>query len=101
MNTVLAGTPEEELPDKPTFTGDSGEGVPAPTTSAPPSTSAAPPTPTSAAPPPSETQTETATPVDGDHVGDRDHSTTAAGTLVQPPGNPGGGNPGGNPGGGG
>ena len=31
MNTVLAGTPEEDLPDKPLIKGDTGKGVPAPT----------------------------------------------------------------------
>jgi membrane peptidoglycan carboxypeptidase len=47
MNSALAGTPMEELPDKPSFQGDSGEGVPEPTTEAPPSTSSAPPPPPS------------------------------------------------------
>jgi membrane peptidoglycan carboxypeptidase len=95
MNTVLAGTPKEDLPDKPTFSGDSGEGVPAPTSSAPPTTSAAPP-PTSSAPPPSETETETSTPTETTTQTATTTATSAAGTLVQPPGNPGG-----NPGGGG
>jgi membrane peptidoglycan carboxypeptidase len=102
MNTVLAGTPEEDLPDKPTFSGDSGEGVPAPTTSAPPSTSAAP-APTTSAPPPSETETATSSTATTTSE-TATTSPTAAGTLVQPPGNPGGnpgGNPPGNPGGGG
>ncbi|MDP5185151.1 transglycosylase domain-containing protein [Blastococcus sp. BMG 814] len=36
MDTVLAGTPEEDLPDKALIKGDTGEGVPAPTTEAPP-----------------------------------------------------------------
>jgi membrane peptidoglycan carboxypeptidase len=31
MDTVLADTPEENLPDRPTITGDTGEGVPEPT----------------------------------------------------------------------
>jgi membrane peptidoglycan carboxypeptidase len=63
MSTVLAGTPEEDLPDKASFQGDSGEGVPEPTTEAPPSTSAAP-APTTAAPTPTveETTTETSAP---------------------------------------
>jgi membrane peptidoglycan carboxypeptidase len=100
MNTVLAGTPEEDLPDRPTFSGDSGEGVPAPTTSAPPSTSAAPPTPTSAAPTPSETPTETSTSSTATTSETATTSTSEAGTLVQPPVNPGN-NAGGNPGGGG
>ena len=42
MSTVLAGTPEEDLPDRPSFSGDSGEGVAEPTTQAPPPTSQAP-----------------------------------------------------------
>jgi membrane peptidoglycan carboxypeptidase len=39
MNGVLEGTPEENLPNAPIIEGDTGEGVPAPTT-APPSTTA-------------------------------------------------------------
>jgi len=35
MNTVLAGTPKEDLPDKPLIDGDTGEGIPEPTTEAP------------------------------------------------------------------
>jgi membrane peptidoglycan carboxypeptidase len=31
MSAVLSGTPEEDLPDKPTIKGDTGEGVPEPT----------------------------------------------------------------------
>ena len=50
MNTVLAGTPKEDLPDKASFQGDSGEGVAAPTTEAPPPTSAPAPSPTPVAP---------------------------------------------------
>src|SRR4029453_11642419 len=42
MNTVLEGTPKENLPDKPLIDGDTGEGVPEPTTEAPPSTPAPP-----------------------------------------------------------
>ncbi|MDP9461319.1 MAG: penicillin-binding protein [Actinomycetota bacterium] len=42
MSTVLAGTPEEDLPDRPSFQGDSGKGVAAPTTEAPRRTSDAP-----------------------------------------------------------
>jgi membrane peptidoglycan carboxypeptidase len=52
MNTVLAGTPEEELPDKPSIQGDTGEGVPEPT---PTPTEA--PAPTSSAPVPSPSDT--------------------------------------------
>jgi hypothetical protein len=32
MNTVLDGTPEEDLPDRALIRGDTGEGVPAPQT---------------------------------------------------------------------
>jgi membrane peptidoglycan carboxypeptidase len=42
MNAVLDGTPKEKLPDKALIQGDTGEGVPDPTTSAPPSESSAP-----------------------------------------------------------
>ena len=67
MDAVLAGTPEEDLPDRALIRGDSGEGVPAPTTQAPPpvETPAAPPTtsaPTTTAPRPVDT--------DGDGVPD-------------------------------
>jgi membrane peptidoglycan carboxypeptidase len=50
MNTVLAGTPKEKLPDKPLISGDTGEGLPEPTTEAPPPPEV--PTPTTEAPPP-------------------------------------------------
>jgi membrane peptidoglycan carboxypeptidase len=40
MNAVLKGTPKEKLPDKALIQGDTGQGVPDPTTSAPPSSSA-------------------------------------------------------------
>ncbi|TFV88045.1 penicillin-binding protein [Blastococcus sp. CT_GayMR16] len=40
MNAVLAGTPEENLPDKALIQGDTGEGVPEPTTEAPPTSEA-------------------------------------------------------------
>jgi membrane peptidoglycan carboxypeptidase len=51
MDTVLAGTPEEDLPDQPRIKGDTGEGVPEPTTEPPP------PPPTTEPPPPSPTTT--------------------------------------------
>src|SRR3712207_7888006 len=35
MNTVLDGTPEEDLPDRARIRGDTGEGVPAPQTETP------------------------------------------------------------------
>ncbi|WP_245159950.1 transglycosylase domain-containing protein [Blastococcus sp. CT_GayMR19] len=59
MSTVLAGTPEEDLPDKASFQGDSGEGVPEPTTAAPPPTSAAPAPTTETTAPTEDTSTET------------------------------------------
>jgi membrane peptidoglycan carboxypeptidase len=40
MNTVLKGTPKEKLPDKALIQGDTGQGVPEPTTEAPPSSAA-------------------------------------------------------------
>jgi membrane peptidoglycan carboxypeptidase len=42
MDTVLAGTPEEDLPNSPKIRGDTGEGVPAPETRAAPSTQSEP-----------------------------------------------------------
>jgi membrane peptidoglycan carboxypeptidase len=77
MNTVLAGTPEEPLPDSPSIRGDTGEGVPepepeprpTPTSEAPaPVTSSTPPPPTETvveeppAPVATQTPTETTTP---------------------------------------
>ncbi|WP_369257432.1 transglycosylase domain-containing protein [Geodermatophilus amargosae] len=45
MDTVLDGTPEEDLPDRPVIRGDTGEGVPEPVTEpAAPTTQSAPPT---------------------------------------------------------
>jgi membrane peptidoglycan carboxypeptidase len=61
MNAVLNGTPEEGLPDKALISGDTGEGVPEPTTEAPPPPSA-PPT-SSAPPPPAAPETSTEAPV--------------------------------------
>ncbi|MGY1916849.1 transglycosylase domain-containing protein [Blastococcus sp. SYSU DS0973] len=51
MNAVLAGVSEEDLPDRALITGDSGEGVPEPTTAPPPpvNTPAAPATPSTPA----------------------------------------------------
>jgi membrane peptidoglycan carboxypeptidase len=88
MNAVLAGTPNEDLPDKPIIKGDTGEGVPepAPTTSAAP-TSAAPtqqqrPTPTQTAPPTEDTTT--ATPTEDTTTG----TPTGTGTPTVGPGLP-------------
>ncbi|SFL61591.1 transglycosylase domain-containing protein [Geodermatophilus ruber] len=66
MNTVLAGTPEEDLPDRPTIRGDTGVGVPAPApkpertqsqTQAPPSSQAPPSEPVTEEPAPTPTPT--------------------------------------------
>ncbi len=66
MSAVLAGSPVEDLPTSPSIDGDTGEGVPAPTTSQQPttqaSTSSAPTTTSSTPPPPTE-------PVDSDGDG--------------------------------
>jgi membrane peptidoglycan carboxypeptidase len=59
MDTVLKGTPKEKLPDKALIQGDTGEGVPEPTTSAPTQSSAPP---TQASQTPTETQATTTTP---------------------------------------
>jgi membrane peptidoglycan carboxypeptidase len=53
MNTVLEGTPEEDLPDQPSIRGDTGEGVPEPTPT---------PTATRSAPAPAPTPTPVPTP---------------------------------------
>jgi membrane peptidoglycan carboxypeptidase len=89
MNAALAGTPKEDLPDKASFNGDSGEGVPEPTTEAPPPPSAPPPAPTTAAVPTETTTTEESTATTTAPTGSPD--ATASGVPVQPPGNPGGG----------
>jgi membrane peptidoglycan carboxypeptidase len=63
MDTVLAGTPEEDLPNSPRIRGDTGQGVAAPQTQAPPTTQAQPTqaAPTSQAPDPAPTPTPTPT----------------------------------------
>jgi membrane peptidoglycan carboxypeptidase len=71
MSAVLAGTPEEDLPDRPAIEGDTGEGVPEPTPTPEPTREA--PAPTSEAPPapvttPSAPPTTVATPPVGDPV---------------------------------
>jgi membrane peptidoglycan carboxypeptidase len=85
MNSVLAGTPEEDLPDKASFQGDSGEGVPEPTTEAPPSTSPAP-APTTSSSPTVESTTPTTT--SSEVVTTTPSETTsAAGSSAVAPGN--------------
>ena len=97
MNAVLSGTPKENLPDKAIIRGDTGQGVPEPTTAArtteppAPTTSAAPtttesvPPTTSTSPPPSGPPSTPPTP-------------SAGGVPSLPPGNgqgpPGNGNSG-------
>ncbi|WP_241038008.1 transglycosylase domain-containing protein [Blastococcus litoris] len=54
MDTVLAGTPEENLPDKAIIQGDTGEGVPEPTPTPEPTPEAPAPQPTAVVP--TETQ---------------------------------------------
>ncbi|MGY1615897.1 transglycosylase domain-containing protein [Geodermatophilus sp. SYSU D00691] len=61
MNTALEGSPEEPLPREALIDGDTGEGVPAPETSAPTTASSAPEASTSSAPPPSTPSTSTTT----------------------------------------
>jgi membrane peptidoglycan carboxypeptidase len=65
MDAALAGTPEEGLPSRPLIKGDTGRGVPEPTTEAPPTTRSRPPVTTTRAAPsttePTRT-TETTTP---------------------------------------
>jgi membrane peptidoglycan carboxypeptidase len=88
MSGVLAGTPVEDLPDRPTFEGDSGEGVPAPTTEAPPptvTTTVPPPTTTEPAPTEQTTTEQTTT-----EETTTDQPTTAGG-LPSLPGNGNGG----------
>ncbi len=57
MDTVLEGTPEEDLPNSPRIRGDTGEGVAAPTTAAPTTQSQ----PTQTAPPTTEAPAPTTT----------------------------------------
>ena len=66
MNTVLDGTPKENLPDKALITGDTGEGVAEPTTEAPPTSEAPTPTSSSASNTPDPSTVDT----DGDGVPD-------------------------------
>jgi membrane peptidoglycan carboxypeptidase len=94
MNAVLAGSPKEDLPDKASFQGDTGEGVPEPTTEAPPTSEA--PAPTTAAGPTAvlPTQTTPTTSSEATETGTPTSVSPASGTVMRPPGNPGG-NPGG------
>ena len=83
MNTVLAGTPKEDLPDKASFQGDTGEGVPEPhdrqrRPDARPRPTPAPPTTTPTPPLPDETATGSTTgpspDADDNGTDDRDES---------------------------
>ncbi len=67
MDTVLAGTPEEDLPDSPEIRGDTGDGVVVPQTrTAPPAQSqpTRPPVPVEPAEPAEQTETTQTTPPD-------------------------------------
>jgi membrane peptidoglycan carboxypeptidase len=59
MSAVLSGTPEEDLPDKPTIKGDTGEGVPAPEPEPVPTTAPVEAPPTTRAPAPTSTPATT------------------------------------------
>jgi membrane peptidoglycan carboxypeptidase len=99
MSAVLAGTPEEDLPDSPSIDGDTGEGVPAPTTEAAPTTETAPPTTESAPPtttPPTTEPTETEAPT-GTQLPTTTPPTTTAPGVPSLPGGGGNGNGNGNP----
>jgi membrane peptidoglycan carboxypeptidase len=85
MNTVLEGTPEEDLPDEPIIDGDTGEGVPEPTPTPTPT-----PTPETTAPQttqvvPSETPVETVVP---SNTGQPTGTPTGPPTGTQAPGVP-------------
>jgi membrane peptidoglycan carboxypeptidase len=67
MNTVLAGTPEEPLPDSPSIKGDTGEGVPEPEPEPAPTSEAPAPATSSTPAPPSQPQQPDA---DGDGIPD-------------------------------
>ncbi|MCZ2858833.1 transglycosylase domain-containing protein [Blastococcus sp. VKM Ac-2987] len=91
MNAVLSGVPEEDLPDRALITGDSGRGVPEPTTEAPApvTTPAAPSTPST--PPPSSPTPRTPEPpvdTDGDGVPDREDFAPRDPTVTTRPPRP-------------
>jgi membrane peptidoglycan carboxypeptidase len=67
MNTVLAGTPEEPLPDSPSIKGDTGEGVPEPEPEPAPTSEAPAPATSSTPAPPSQPQQPD---LDGDGIPD-------------------------------
>jgi membrane peptidoglycan carboxypeptidase len=95
MDGVLDGTPEENLPDAPLIEGDTGEGVPAPITTPPPTTApVTTPAPTKApvtttAPVPTTQATDTTTSDPNATPSPTDTPTSAGGT----PSLPGGGGP--------
>jgi membrane peptidoglycan carboxypeptidase len=106
MDAVLAGTPEEPLPDEPMIEGDTGEGVaepePEPTEAPAPTETPTPTAPTTSAPPPAPEEEEPVD-TDGDGIPDVQDPTPdgepeeQGGTPELPanPGNPGNPNPGG------
>jgi membrane peptidoglycan carboxypeptidase len=91
MSAVLEGTPEEDLPDSAMIDGDTGEGVPAPTTEPPPTTESVPTTtPPTTTPPTTEPPVpDEENPEDPADPGNGDPDNPAPGIPV-PPG-PGGG----------
>lgn len=91
MNTVLEGTPEEDLPDAPLIKGDTGEGVPEPTPKPTPRPSQAPqtatPTPRSSTPARPSTSAPVEEPADTGE--EPDEGTTPSSTPARPtPSNP-------------
>ncbi|MEX5720399.1 transglycosylase domain-containing protein, partial [Geodermatophilus maliterrae] len=100
MDGVLAGTPEEDLPNSPRIRGDTGQGVAAPTTAAPttqsqptqqpttqappPTTEAPPPTPEAPAPPPAPVPPVPVEPVTPDDVGQDEQVDTGPDGEVGP-----------------
>jgi membrane peptidoglycan carboxypeptidase len=88
MNTVLKGTPKEKLPDKALIQGDTGQGVPEPTTEAPPSSSAPAPTTPSAPVEPTATPTATPTPTPTPTCGAATQPPCTNGGAPPPDGNP-------------
>ena len=89
MDAVLDGTPEEDLPDRALIRGDTGEGVPEPTTAAPRTTTrVTPAAPTTSAPPATTAPPTTTAPVPSDEGTTDDGGTDDENTDD---GNPGGG----------
>jgi len=89
MNTVLEGTPEEDLPDAPLIKGDTGEGVPEPTPTPTRTATSAPRSSTSSSTPSTRTSTSSrpSTPVEPDEpvdTGEEETEETPAPTSSSP-----------------